>query len=153
MRLLNFFKTAIHQQLLNGLNDKIAAFESTFEELKESVSNETKSTAGDKYETARAMLHIEQENVLRQRANAHKQRIELLSIKHNDQYTTVMLGSLVHTDNGIFYISIGHGKLLINNVEIIALSAISPMGKVLLGSSVNETILYNAIEYLILDIN
>ncbi len=146
------FKSTLHQQLLNGINEKIASFETALEALRESISNETKSTAGDKYETARAMLHIEQENVGRQLANAHKQRNELLAIEQVGSTARVIPGSLVRTNNGFFYISIGHGKMMIANNVFIALSAISPLGKVLLGSAINEVVTFNAIQYLIIEI-
>ena len=67
-------KEKIFSHLLTTINDKILSLENILIELKESISNETKSTAGDKYETARAMLHLEQENIFKQLRNANDQR-------------------------------------------------------------------------------
>jgi transcription elongation GreA/GreB family factor len=152
MSQLILIKKAAYAYLQQVVDNKIVLFEAALTELKESVSNETKSTAGDKYETARAMLHIEQENLLRQLSNAQKLRIDLLSLEPITQNKTIVSGSMVRTNNGTFYISIGHGKAVINNHEIIAMSAGSPLGKVLLGLAINDIVNYNSITYTIIEI-
>ena len=62
-----------HYQLV--LNDKIILLQQVLADLKESGANETKSTAGDKHETALAMLQIEQ-------ANKREQLTQLLNQKN-----------------------------------------------------------------------
>ena len=56
-------KQKVYNHYLQAVNDKIKELQQVLTELKESASNETKSTAGDKHETALAMLQIEQANV------------------------------------------------------------------------------------------
>ena len=56
------FKERVYQQFLQLIKDKILSLETILNDLNESAKNETKSTAGDKHETALAMLQIEQEN-------------------------------------------------------------------------------------------
>ena len=60
--------------------------------------------------------------------------------KHN--YATQ--GSLITTDNGIFFISIGVEKLKLNNYFMISL--LSPFGFVIKGLSKNETFLFRGIK-------
>ena len=60
------FKQRVYEQCRQRIDEKISLLSHMLEELKESSSNETKSTAGDKHETALAMLQIEQENTGRQ---------------------------------------------------------------------------------------
>jgi len=55
-------KQKIYTHFLKMLNTNISILQKSLVDLKESSSNETKSTAGDKYETALAMLQIEQSN-------------------------------------------------------------------------------------------
>ncbi len=55
-------KQKIHGHTLEIINAKISLLQKVLADLKESGSNETKSTAGDKHETALAMLQIEQAN-------------------------------------------------------------------------------------------
>ncbi len=68
------FKEKVYKSYREIIETKIQLFQNTLKELRESGSNETKSTAGDKYETALAMLHIEQENVSRQLSEILKQK-------------------------------------------------------------------------------
>lgn len=63
---MNTFKAAVQQHFLDLLDEKISVIRQKLDELQESLKNETKSTAGDKHETARAFVHIEQENTGRQ---------------------------------------------------------------------------------------
>ena len=53
-------KQKIYNHYLGVINDKIKLLQQVLADLKESSSNETKSTAGDKHETTLAMLQIEQ---------------------------------------------------------------------------------------------
>jgi hypothetical protein len=46
-------------------------------ELNDSAKNETKSTAGDKHETALAMLQIEQENTRNKLKEIKEQKLQL----------------------------------------------------------------------------
>ena len=76
------FKQKIYQACLRSLDEKISLFESALAELRASVANETKSSAGDKYETARAMLQIEQDNIGRQlnEVRAQKKQLETINV-------------------------------------------------------------------------
>src|SRR5258706_14437730 len=68
-------KQKIYNYYLGVINDKIKLFQKVLADLKESGSNETKSTAGDKHETALAMLQIEQANVRTQLQEASEQKL------------------------------------------------------------------------------
>ena len=59
-------KAALVAQLLQHLEQNIAETEQAIASAKESRDNESKSSAGDKYETGRAMMQIELENNGRQ---------------------------------------------------------------------------------------
>ncbi len=56
-------KQKVYDHYMQVVNDKLRSLQKVLADLKESGSNETKSTAGDKHETALAMLQIEQANV------------------------------------------------------------------------------------------
>ena len=59
-------KQKIHTHCLHLLDNKIAELQKILRSLGESAANDTKSSAGDKHETARAMIHIEQETITKQ---------------------------------------------------------------------------------------
>lgn len=60
------FKQKIHTHCLQLVDDKILELETILRELNESAANNTKSSAGDKHETERAMVQIEQEAIGKQ---------------------------------------------------------------------------------------
>lgn len=140
-------KKLAYEKLLLALHHKIEAIENDLLAIKESISNETKSTAGDKYETARAMLHIEQENVLKQLANAQHQKHELTAVDISQVSTIVRHGSLVTTNYVVFFIATAMGKIEIEGTTIITLSKISPLGKILMGKKANDMVMFDSRRY------
>lgn len=134
------------------LQSKVSGLQQQLNELKESTANETKSTAGDKYETARAMLQIEQDNIRRQLQEALEQQ-SLLSVIDISMLTgEVIPGSLIKTNKGYLFLSIALGKVMIDDVTVIALSPQSPLGKQLMGKREKDTATVNSIIYTIEEI-
>ncbi len=131
------------------INNKVALLKKSLLDLSESAGNETKRSAGDKHETALAMLQIEQENITRQLHEATTQKSVLEKIDpavHADQ---VGRGSLVTTNKGLFFLSIALGKATIENKLIIALSPESPLGKAMLHLQTGDICGFNGKEYAI----
>ena len=118
-------------------------------DLKESGSNETKSTAGDKHETALAMLQIEQANTRAQLHETLEQRSALVNINPDIITAKILPGSYVKTNKGNFYIGVALGKLVIGGETVMAISPQSPLGAKLMGSCVNESVTINAYTYLV----
>ncbi len=140
-------KENLYQLCLAILNERIESFNKVLADLRESSKNETKSSAGDKFETARAMLQIELENTGRQL----KETVTLIeALKRLDirrESDVAMPGSLVRTDRGNFFISVAIGKIIIDDTVTIALSPQSPLGSKLLGCIVLDTISINGNTY------
>ena len=97
------FKQKAHCHYLQLISDKVQLLQQVMADLKESGSNETKSTAGDKHETALAMLQIEQANVRQQLKDTHEQRVLLEKINPLLSAAVVMNDSLVKTNRGYFF--------------------------------------------------
>jgi transcription elongation GreA/GreB family factor len=142
----------IYLYYLDALNHKINTLQQTLADLKESGANETKSTAGDKHETALAMLQIEQANKRAQLQEALEQNAVLERIKNVTNTTKIVQGSLVKTSKGYFYISAALGKALIDNIAVFAISSQSPLGTKLMGLCVSETAEINGNVYLVEEI-
>ena len=143
------FKQKIYNQYLQMQETKINGLQQQLNDLKESTANETKSTAGDKYETARAMLQIEQDNTRRQLQDALEQQSIFTTIDISINSDEIIRGSLVKTNKGYLFISVALGKILEEGTPIIALSPQSPLGKQLMGLRVNDTTTINNIAYTI----
>ena len=110
---------------------------------------ETKSTAGDKHETALAMLQIEQANVGSQLQDVLEKKSTLEKIDPALQSSKIINGSLVKTDKGYLFVSIALGKATINDNPVTALSPQSPLGKKMLGLSVGDVVEINNNKYMI----
>ncbi len=107
-----------------------------------SKASETKSSAGDKYETGMAMLQIEEAKFATQLVKAKELRQTLSLIDENVSSKTVQLGSLAQTSNGLYFISIPFGKIEIAGKEILVLSISSPIGMLMKDKSLGDSFLF-----------
>ena len=146
------FKQKVYQHYREVLNERIKSLQKVLNDLTDSAGNETKSTAGDKHETALAMLQIEQENTARQLKEALLQKSTLEKINPALATVSIVQGSLVKTNKGYLFVSIALGKLKVDDVNVIALSPQSPLGAKLLGLTVSDTAEANGTQYVIEDI-
>jgi len=118
-------------------------------DLKESGANETKSTAGDKHETALAMLQIEQANTRGQLQELLLQKAALGKLDPAISAPMIVNGSLIKTSRGYLFMSVALGKAVIEDTTVIALSPQSPLGQKLVGLKVDDVARMNNIEYVI----
>ena len=131
-------KQKVYDHYLQVLNDKLSSLRQVLEDLKENSSNETKSTAGDKHETALAMLQIEQANIGAQVQDVREKKAALERIDPTLSSSAIVPGSLVKTDKGYLFISIALGKATIDGIPVIALSPQSPLGQKLMGLTAGD---------------
>jgi len=142
-------KQKIHAHYLKLVNEKVQLLQQVLADLKESGANETKSTAGDKHETALAMLQIEQANTREQLEKIVAQKAVLEKIDPAITPEIIVNGSLIKTDRGYFFISIAAGRSLVDGNEVIALSPQSPLGLKLMGLKAGDTTAINDTAYVI----
>ena len=142
-------KQKVHQHYLLMVHDKISLLQQVLADLKESGANETKSTAGDKHETALAMLQIEQANKREQLAQVVAQKVLLEKINPVIVAPIVLMGSLIKTDKGYLFMSVALGKAVVDGNPCIALSTQSPLGQQLMGLKEKDTATINATKYYI----
>ncbi|WP_321516264.1 hypothetical protein [Marinifilum fragile] len=145
-------KIELHQLAQESLNAKIEQSKKSLIDLKESVGNETKSTAGDKHETGRAMMHLEQEKVMRQLANNQKLKsiVDRISPKINNE--TVQLGSLVFTNKISFYILAGLGQVELNGQNYFIVSFQSELVQAFKGKRKGDDLIFKGQNYTIQEI-
>lgn len=122
-------KQNIHSYLVALINSKITESENAIAAAKDARNNDTKSSAGDKFETGRAMMQQEIDKSELQLHVALKQLQELSKIDLSKRYAEVEQGSLVVTDNAIYFISIGLGKITLGQENYFVISLASPIGK------------------------
>lgn len=130
-------KSAVLHKCAEVLNAKIHALEAALKELTEGASNEGKSSAGDKHETARTMAQLEQEKLGKQLNELLQQRSVLE--KNN--------GLLLQTSRGILFVCIALGRIEVEGKTIMVLSPQSPLGALLSGKKEGAVVAFNGTEY------
>jgi transcription elongation GreA/GreB family factor len=142
-------KQKIYDHYLQVINDKVFLLQQVLADLKESGANETKSTAGDKHETALAMLQIEQANTRGQLKEVIAQKDALQKINPAATVMKIVNGSLIKTSKGYLFLSVALGKAVVEGNTVIALSPQSPLGAKLVGLGVGEFAEVNKTKYTI----
>ena len=112
-------------------------------DLAQDAQNDAKGSAGDKHETALSMMHLEQEKLNQKLAEIIEQKNVVDKIDADAIHTKVALGSLVQTNDMLFYISAALPKIQLENKTIIAVSPQSPLGSKLLGKSIGDAVVIN----------
>ncbi len=140
-------KQQLHHLCLTYITERMATSQQAIEAAQRSANEETKSSAGDKYETGRAMAQLEIEKNTTQLAEALrlKQKLEVLAEKNRTE--TVQSGSLVMTDQGNYYLTIPAGQWVINSKTYFAISVDSPIGMKLLGLKEGSSFTFRAKNY------
>lgn len=143
------------QQLLLLCKDFIEArvnnCQSAIDAANNSINEETKSSAGDKYETSREMMTQEIINNSAQLAEAIKQKQLLSQISIDKKLETIQVGSLVTTNHEKFFIAISAGLLKLNNETYLAISPSSPLGRNLIDKKKGDSVSFNNKLYSILE--
>ena len=135
-------KDLLYAHLLSIMQEREQELNRNWQELMESNQQEGKSSAGDKHETSAAMVHLELEQMAKQRSEFQKQQEELLRFKPKDNASSgvVRMGSLVQTNLGWYYLITSMGKVGWDDEVVFVLSGLSPLGSSLMGKKVGDEI-------------
>ncbi|MGY2131629.1 3-oxoacyl-ACP synthase [Hymenobacter sp. HD11105] len=136
-------KPQLHVACLAYVQERIAAATQAMQAAQESANSETKSSAGDKYETGRAMAQEERNRNAVQIREAQNLQAELARINPEQACDTVRPGALVETSMGDFFISISAGKLTVGGKDYFAVSAAAPVAAALSGKRAGEEAVFN----------
>ncbi|PRP65948.1 transcription elongation factor [Nonlabens agnitus] len=137
------FKTAIHNKCLEIVQQQLDTIQSSMDQLMEAKSNETKSSAGDKYETGMAMIQNQEDLYKRQQIDAKQRWNVLQSIDSQVTNNSIGTGTLVHLSTGWFYIAVAIGKIEVDHKEVYIISKASPLGTLLRGKREADSLIFN----------
>lgn len=121
---------------------RIQHAEKAMKEAQEGSNSEEKSSAGDKYETARAMGQLARDMNARQLVQAKAELAELVKIDLK-KTETVKTGSLVETDAALYFVAVGLGVISIQGVQVVVLSPKSPLAQQLWGKAEGSAFTFN----------
>ena len=134
------------------LEKKMEILEQQSKSLHKDLNSETKSSAGDKHETGRAMIQLELEKLGNQIHKIELNYQRLNTIKNFKTSTSICLGSIIFTDKANYYVAIAANSCKINSKIFHCISIQSPIGRLLIGKKINEIIMFNDTESIILEI-
>ena len=101
------YKKNLHQHCITIIQQRIDATIQSMQNAQAAANNEEKSSAGDKYETSRAMSHLEKDMHARQLAANQQELAALLAVDCTKLYTAVATGSIVFCNGLSFFIAAG----------------------------------------------
>ena len=142
-RINSLFKEQVYQQCLDAVNDRIQQAEYALLQAREASQDETKSSAGDKYETTREMMQQDIDRNTSQLYEARKLLFQLEQCKDVAVSGSVVPGSLIKTSRALLYLAVGIGQLKVDNQSLFALSPASPLGQLLMGKKVGDELNFN----------
>ena len=142
---LKLFALAIIEQ-------RITAAKTIIKNAQEAANSEGKSSAGDKYETARAMSHLEKDMHSRQLAQQIEEQALLHQVKTDIIYHSAIAGACIVSSSMIFFIAAGLGKQIVEERNIIFLSPHAPLAKLLQHKKAGDHFLFNGTQTTILEV-
>jgi transcription elongation GreA/GreB family factor len=145
-------KVELYNLCKQFIKNKLSVVQGSINDIQESLTSETKSSAGDKHETGRAMLQLEREKAGQQLAEIQNMEQLLSRIDVSKSTKNVVLGSIVITSNTRYFIAISAGKLEMANQSFYAISANTPIAKLLLGRTVGDQIQFKDLSFKIIEI-
>ena len=131
------------------IKDKTKLLKFELDSINKEKNNLKKSSAGDKFETSRALMQTEYDKIDNQLLILKNQLRAIKSISLSDKKKKVGVGSFIKTNKSFYFISIGLGKQIIDNNAINIISLSSPIGKLLNNKKKGDKIVFNNKEELI----
>ncbi|PTM10880.1 MAG: 3-oxoacyl-ACP synthase [Bacteroidetes bacterium] len=133
-------KRKLFQFCNHFIDTRLQTIQKQIEELQFSLLTETKSSAGDKHETGRAMLQLEREKAGNQLAEIQKQKQILKRINPDTKSQNIALGSIVYTTKSNYFIGISAGELVVENDKFYAISPATPIAQLLLSKAKGDSV-------------
>jgi len=149
---MSTLKSQLYQLCLTFIQKRIENIEYSLQQARQASNDDTKSSAGDKYETTREMMQQEMDRNNKLLYEAGQQKIALQQVENVDAAKVVKNGSLVSTSKGNFYISISAGEIKADGQSFIAVSQASPIGRLFIGAKVGDELTFNGNKYVVKEI-
>jgi len=145
----------LKQQVIEACRERVSArvenANHAMQEAQLAANGEEKSSAGDKFETSRAMGHRDRDMYARQFVEA-KNELQKMDRLSTDPSFLIRMGSLFLANGILYFIATGLGKIELNNLEIMVISKEAPIASAMLGKSKGDEFLWNSKSWKIEDL-
>jgi DNA-binding transcriptional MerR regulator len=145
-------KLTLIDHCLHLLDTSIAEIKHQMQELITHAANDSKSSAGDKHETGRAMMQQAQEQLGKQLQETEMKRASLARIQTLPTTEAIGEGSLVMTNENTLLLAAPLGKIQFEEKEVFVISMQSPLAQALKGKKSGESISFQQKQINILNV-
>jgi hypothetical protein len=145
-------KSALLENCIDYVKERINTAESALADNRAGLEDDSKSSAGDKYETSREIV---QQEVIRNElllTEARTMEVVLSKININQKFSTIQNGSLAITNHGNFFFAIAIGKVEVNNKDYFVISIGSPLGQAFRDKEAGDKVVFNGKTYQIKEV-
>jgi len=146
------FKNRLKRWALVLIGQRITASREAIDQAQQSANSEEKSSAGDKYETGRAMGHLQKDMHSRQLAESIKELAALHAINIGILYPHGTAGAYVRAEGVDLFIIAGLGKQVVEGRLIFFLSPQAPLAKMLQDKKAGDHVVFNGQSHSILEV-
>lgn len=129
------------------IDKKVLDSRKYLESIEHSIHSESKSTAGDKHDTSRELMQQERNKAAQNLSNQLAMQKTLIQLRLLDANATIGFGSLIETQDHVIFIGLAIGKLNYLDREIVCISPLSPLARVLKGMHLGEVCTFNEVSY------
>ncbi len=145
-------KSALLDTCIDYVKERIDTAELALADNRAGLEDDSKSSAGDKYETSREIV---QQEVIRNElllTEAHTMEQVLSRINIDTNFTTIQNGSLAITNHGNFFFAVAIGKVQVNKKDYFIISISSPLGQAFKDKQAGEKVVFNGMTYQIKEV-
>ncbi|MEO8773012.1 MAG: 3-oxoacyl-ACP synthase [Gelidibacter sp.] len=135
-------KEQLYKQCVDFVEERLSNIQNQIKGIQESLTSETKSSAGDKHETGRAMLQLEREKAGKQLSEVEKLKEALSKIDVEKTSESIGLGSVVFTTKANYFLAISAGQFEVGSDQFFAISPNTPIGLLLMGKKLDDKITF-----------
>jgi len=138
---MNELKSAVYQTAITQLKQKAALLAEERKNIIESILEEEKNSAGDKYETSRETMTQDLNSLEKQIKQSSLDMEELYRLQTiKDTPPTVQEGALVQLGSEWFLLAVSVGQVKVGDKSVFLLSKNSPLGELLVGKKKGEVV-------------
>lgn len=137
------YKQRLKATCLAIMRERVETARQAMNAAQESANNEGKSSAGDKYETGRAMSQIDRDRSAGQMDEAIQEMMRLQSIDTDHLYDEAANGAVVKCGDEVYFIATGLGAIDHEGRRLVVLSTKAPLSNLLRGKAKGEKVSLN----------
>ncbi|WP_051287183.1 GreA/GreB family elongation factor [Algoriphagus mannitolivorans] len=138
---MNEFKAKVYQAAIDQLKEKQKLLAEERKNIIESILEEEKNSAGDKYETSREMISQDLNSIEKQIAQSKADLEEIYRLNTiKDTPPTIQEGTLVKLGADWFLLAVSLGQIKVEDSKVFLLSKNSPLGELLIGKKKKDQV-------------